>query len=273
MKATLTIRKAIITGASSGIGAAFARLLAARGTSLIIVARRAERMQSLAAELQADFGVMAVPFPADLSLDVDIERVVELIQASPDLDLLVNNAGYGLPGYFHETPQEQIHAIIQVHVSSAVRLAHAALQGMRSRQRGAIINVTSMASYVVTPRNVAYSATKAFMTVFSEGLMLELQGTPIRVLELLPGFTHTEFHNNEQYQDLRVEQRIPKWMWMSADKTAAAALRDLERGRRHEHPQLRPRRQHPAEHQPQHPHRPEHRLRHRHPEQYPGHHR
>lgn len=232
MKATLTIRKALITGASSGIGAAFARLLAARGTSLILVARRAERLQSLAAELQADFGVMAVPFPADLSLDADIERVVELIQASPDLDLLVNNAGYGLPGYFHETPQEQIHAIIQVHVCSAVRLAHAALQGMRSRQRGAIINVTSMASYVVTPGNLAYSATKAFMTAFSEGLALEMENTSIRVLELLPGFTRTEFHDNAYYQDKRVHERVPGWMWLTAEQTAAAALRDLERGRR-----------------------------------------
>ena len=207
MKTTLTIRKALITGASSGIGAAFARLLAARGTSLILVARRAERLQSLAAELQADFGVMAVPFPADLSLDADIERVVELIQASPDLDLLVNNAGYGLPGYFHETPPEQIHAIIQVHVCSAVRLAHAALQGMRSRQRGAIINVTSMASYVVTPGNLAYSATKAFMTAFSEGACARDGKHLYPRARAAARAYRTEFHDNAYYQDKRPRAR------------------------------------------------------------------
>lgn len=232
MAKNMDIRTALITGASSGIGAAFARLLAARGSDLILVARREERLKQLATELSSRHPIQVELLPADLSSEAGIQLAAMHAHDCPTLDLLINNAGFGLPGAFHETPLEKINAIIQVLVLAAVRLTHAALSGMTARQRGAIINVTSMASYVVTPRNVAYSATKAFLTVFSEGLMLELHGTPIRVLELLPGFTRSDFHNNDNYQDLRVDQRVPKWMWVSADETAAAALRDLERGRR-----------------------------------------
>jgi short-subunit dehydrogenase len=216
---------ALITGASSGIGETFARTLAVRGYDLILVARRADRLQALAATLPASVQVVA----ADLALDEGLVAVEQAIGACPRLEMLVNNAGFGTLGYFWEADiagQDQMH---RVHILATVRLTHAALKGMVARGKGAVINVSSVAAFSVNPGNVSYCATKAWMNNFSEGLDLELRSlkSPVKVQALCPGFTLTEFHDT-----LGVDRGgIPGWLWMKAEDVVAASLKGLERGR------------------------------------------
>src|SRR5580658_10650919 len=163
---------ALITGASSGIGAAFAAALAARGQDVVLVARRADRLEQLAESLKRSHGIRAEALVADLASDDDVARVVERIAAAPDLELLVNNAGFGSRGKFFEADargQDQMH---RVHVLATVRLTHAALAGMVKRARGGIINVSSVAGFWQAPGNVSYCATKCWMNSFTEGLAL-----------------------------------------------------------------------------------------------------
>ena len=220
---------ALITGASSGIGAAFAAALAARGQDVVLVARRADRLEQLAESLKRSHGIRAEALVADLASDDDVARVVERIAAAPDLELLVNNAGFGSRGKFFEADargQDQMH---RVHVLATVRLTHAALAGMVKRARGGIINVSSVAGFWQAPGNVSYCATKCWMNSFTEGLALELRGirSPVRVQALCPGYTRSEFHESAGLN----RERIGESFWMSAEKVVAYSLRGLERGR------------------------------------------
>jgi short-subunit dehydrogenase len=216
---------ALITGASSGIGETFARKLAARGYDLILVARRAERLEALAGTLPVSVQVVA----ADLVEEAGLVAVEAAIRACPRLELLVNNAGFGTLGYFWEADiagQDQMH---RLHVLATVRLTHAALQGMVARNKGGVINVSSVAAFSVNPGNVSYCATKAWMNNFTEGLDVELRSlhSPVRVQALCPGFTLTEFHKT-----LGVDRGgIPAWLWMKADDVVEASLRGLDRGK------------------------------------------
>ena len=221
---------ALITGASSGIGAAFARRLASQGHDLIIVARRAERLHALATEVQHQHGILAEVVVADLARLADIERVEQRIADSATVELLINNAGFGTVGTFSEANLDRQLDMIWVHVIACVRLSRAALPGMIARGHGAIINVSSPAAFFPTPGNVTYSATKAYVKAFSEALAAELTGTGVQVQVLCPGFTSTEFHATPEYQRLDVRSRIPKGFWMSADDVVAASLRALRRG-------------------------------------------
>jgi uncharacterized protein len=215
---------ALVTGASSGIGEVFARTLAKRGYALILVARRKERLEKLSAEL----GNAAV-LTADLALDADLHRVEELIATDPELELLVNNAGFGVQGPFHEAPGEAQDRMHRVHVNAIERLSYAALQSMVARRKGAIINVSSVAGFLVSPYSVSYNATKAWINSFTEGLYLELCAlhSPVRVQALCPGFTYSEFH------DMAGMDRglIPHSLWMSAEEVVNASLRGLERNK------------------------------------------
>jgi short-subunit dehydrogenase len=170
-------RTALITGASSGIGAAFARQLAPQGFHLILVARRKERLAALAADLQGHYPVSAEVLDADLSEPADIERVERRIAELDSLDLLINNAGFGAPGSFAETELATQLTMIDVHIIASVRLCRATLPGMITRRRGAIINVSSIAGLVPIPGSATYSSTKAYLNVFSEALQAELKGT------------------------------------------------------------------------------------------------
>lgn len=219
----------LITGASSGIGAVFARTLASQGYNLVLVARRERLLTSLADEMQEKFHVGVQVFPADLSDPTEVERVAKKIGEIGDLEVLINNAGFGVPGRFAETPPERNVAMIQVHVLATVRLCRAALPGMIARSRGSIINVSSIAAFMPNPRNTTYSATKAYLNVFSETLQDELQGTGIRVQALCPGLTHTEFHDHPGYEGYKT--RIPAFFWMSAEDVVAGSLDALEKGR------------------------------------------
>jgi short-subunit dehydrogenase len=223
------MREALVTGASSGIGAMFARKLAQRGRDLILVARRRERLEALARELEGKHGIRVEPLAADLARDDDLARVEERIRAAEALELLVNNAGFGTRGWFHEADLEPHERMHRLHVLATVRLTHAALLGMTARGRGGIVNVSSVAGFVQTPGNTSYAATKAWMISFTEGLHLELKaaGSPVKVQALCPGFTYSEFHDVAGMD----RQRIPKAWWMQAEEVVEASLRGLERGK------------------------------------------
>jgi short-subunit dehydrogenase len=221
---------ALITGASSGIGATFARQLAAKGHDLILVARRRDRLAQLAAELEDQHAISAQILAADLSTADGVARVVDRIAGLEALDMLVNNAGFGIVGEFAQADLAKHLDMIHVHVIASVCLCRAALPGMIARRRGSIINVSSISAFV-SVGNATYTSTKAYLVAFSEMLQVELAGTGIQVQALCPGFTYTEFHDTPELVDKFDRSQFPRWMWMPAEKVVARSLKALERGR------------------------------------------
>jgi uncharacterized protein len=217
---------AVVTGASAGIGKVFCEKLAARGYDLIVAARNAARLESLRQELESRYPVAVEVFPADLTIDTDVSLLAERLTRSPRLALLVNNAGFGTRGKLADASPAQQEAMLRLHVVAPMRLTQAALPVMLTNKLGAIINVSSVASFIYSAGNVNYCATKAYLTTFSEGLAAELVGTGIRVQALCPGFTRSEFH---QRMDVDVSE-LPRAMWMSADNVVSTSLRALDRG-------------------------------------------
>jgi short-subunit dehydrogenase len=219
---------ALITGASSGIGATFARRLAARGYDLALVARRKDRLEETARDIESSHSVRAEILVADLTRDADLLNVENYIRGAPNLEFLVNNAGFGITGRFVSLPiegQDQMH---RLQVMAPLRLTHAALAGMVARGRGSIVNVSSVSAFGQNPGSVSYSATKTWMNSFTEGLYMELKsaGSPVQVQALCPGFTLSEFHDTMHFD----RKQIPAWMWMSADEVVDTSLRALTRG-------------------------------------------
>ena len=220
---------AVVTGASSGIGATFARALAARGYVLALVARRQDRLQQLADQLGNHFHVNCMTLRADLTLEAELSGVEQFLAGAPNLQLLVNNAGFGSLGRFFEAPIESQDAMHRLHVMATMRLTHAALGNLTARNQGAIINVSSVAAYVPRPGSTSYYATKAWINCFTEGLYLELKtaGSRVRVQALCPGFTVTEFHDV-----LGVDRKfISSAWWMPAEDVVEASLQGLEKGK------------------------------------------
>jgi hypothetical protein len=229
---SITWRTALVTGASSGIGAALARQLAAEGTDLVVVARGRARLDALAAELgdagRAGGGVTVEVLPADLA-DAASLAAVEARVSDPDrpIDLVVNNAGFGTYGPFIDADIDTEAREIAVNVTALVRLTHAAVRAMVPRGRGTVMNISSMAALQATPGNATYGATKGFVAMFGEAVSSELAGTGVTVTTVLPGFTHTEFHERAG-----VEPRRPLGMpWQSADDCAAQALAAAHAGK------------------------------------------
>jgi short-subunit dehydrogenase len=215
---------ALITGASSGIGAAFARRLAADGHGLVVVARDADRLQHLADQLSAQHGTIVEVIAADLADPVQLARVeARLSDPERPVDLLVNNAGFSLGRRFLRTTIEEQERLLDVLVRAVQRLTRAALPGMVDRGRGGVVNVSSVASYV---SQSTYGAAKAWVTSFSEALAVEMRGTGVRVMAVLPGYTRTEFQERAG-----IRTRGPRMLWLSADRVVDGALRDLKRGR------------------------------------------
>ena len=220
---------AVITGASAGLGATFARKLAARGYDLLLVARREDRLRALARELHDQHGTSAEFLAADLTDPAALESLAERIRAMPDLGILVNNAGFGTNHYFFETEatgQVQMHLL---HVVATTRLTHAALANLQPRALPGtgVINVSSVAAFAPAPQNVSYCATKTWMNRFTEGLAIELGSwkSPVTVQALCPGYTLTEFHDVVHAD----RSAVPKSFWCTADFVVAESLRGFDR--------------------------------------------
>lgn len=218
---------ALVTGASAGLGKVFAQQLAQMGFSLILVARREDRLREIAKELETSTHVGVEVFTADLVKDSDVVKIKARIDSCPNLDVLVNNAGFGSKGTFATNDFNRQLEMIQVHNLVPVHLMRAALPGMISRHRGAIINLSSLGGYLPTGGSAMYSATKSFIRMFTESIALELENTGVLVEALCPGFTMTEFHDVTQFD----RTKIPKGMWMPAEPVIRAALEGLTKGK------------------------------------------
>ena len=216
---------AVVTGASAGIGREFAEQLARRGHDLLLVARDRDRLTEAAATLASRHGLEAEAFPADLTRDDDVTRLAERIAASPRLALLVNSAGFGTRGRLAETDPVRQVAMVRLHALAPLRLTQAALPVMLRNRAGAVVNVSSVASFIYSAGNVNYCATKAYLTTFSEGLAAELAGTGVQAQALCPGFTRTEFHARIPEPD-----RLPGFAWLNARSVVEHSLRCLDRG-------------------------------------------
>jgi len=217
-------RRALVTGASAGIGTAFAERLARDGYDLVLVARRRERLDELAKRLRESHGVDVEVLTANLTDAGDLLTVERRVQTTPSLDLLVNNAGFGTAGPFKDSDADLEEQQILLNDVALVRLTRAALPQMVERGRGHIINVSSMAGFVPTPFNATYAATKAFVNSFSEALAEELRGTGVKVQALCPGFTRTEFQDVANVDS----SAIPDLAWMEPEPVVEAALKGLQ---------------------------------------------
>jgi short-subunit dehydrogenase len=212
---------ALVTGATAGIGAAFARRLADDGYDLVLVARDESRLRAMAAELPVPVEVL----PVDLATAEGTARIEWRL--GEGVDLLVNNAGVGSSGPFDEVDRGREEHLLRLNVRAVLRLTHAALPPMLARGSGAVINVSSVAGFAPGARGASYSASKAWVTSFSESLHLQYADRGVRVLALCPGFTHTEFHERAGMDT----SGVPRWLWLEADAVVDAALADLAAGK------------------------------------------
>jgi hypothetical protein len=212
---------ALITGATAGIGAAFARRLAADHFDLVLLARDTDRLEEAATYLRREHGVSVEAIAADLSTDEGIEAAEERIREG--VDLLVNNAGFGQREKFLKSPIADELAMLKVHCEAVLRLTHAALPGMIDRGKGGVINVASVAAFY---SRGTYSASKAWVVNFSESVQQDIVGSGARVMALCPGWVRTEFHGRAHLDT----QAIPDFMWLDADDLVDAAVRDFRRG-------------------------------------------
>jgi short-subunit dehydrogenase len=218
---------AVITGATAGIGAAFARALAAEGYDLVLVARDGARLATFADELAARHGGTATPLVADLTTPEGCATVeTRLADPTAPVDLLVNNAGMSLKRSLLSASPDDLDRLLALNVTAVQRLTRAALPGMVERRGGAVVNVSSVAGFLAQPGST-YSASKAWVTNFSESTGLAVRRHGVRVMALCPGFTRTEFHERAGID----AGKIPGWLWLSADEVVRVGLRDLRRGR------------------------------------------
>lgn len=216
---------ALVTGGTSGIGATFARQLAARGDDIVLVARNRERLEQMARELRG-MGREVEILIADLSNRADVAKVVERLEdPTHPIDVLVNNAGFGMHSKLSDADSSRHDVAFEVMVRAVRELGAASARAMRARGRGRIINVSSTAGFIAM--SSGYSSVKAWVTSFSEGLSNELHGTGVTVMALCPGWVHTEFHERAGIS----KGSIPGWLWLDSNKLVRIALRDAERGR------------------------------------------
>jgi short-subunit dehydrogenase len=221
---------ALITGASSGIGAAFAHELAARGHDLILTGRRQDKIEAVAQEIRDAHPVEVEVVLAELSHQTEIEMLARRIAEADHLEVLINNAGFAERGPFHETDVAKHQQMLAVHCMATVTLTHAALPKMLERQSGTIINVSSLSAFTPLPGNTMYSATKSFINMFTESLHAELGGEGIRLQALCPGMTRTDFHvrmgldPEQTYQDRGLMKAT------TPEEVVARSLDDLEKG-------------------------------------------
>lgn len=227
MTASYPYRRALVTGASSGIGDALARGLAARGAALVLVARRGDRLEALAAELRTAHGVQVEVLVADLTDVEQLQTVEKRLQSHEDpIDLLVNNAGSGTTGAFSTLPAQGEADKVALNVVAVLRLSRAVLPRLIEARHGGILNMSSLAAVTPSPLNVTYSASKAFVTSMSESLSRETRGTGVHVTALLPGPARTELTDEEKFVIT-----LPKFLWMSPERIAERGLAAVAAGK------------------------------------------
>lgn len=215
----------LVTGATAGIGREFARQYAESGHDVVLVARDEERLAEVAHEIESRYAVRAEVLPADLVDRAALERVADRVRSGDaPIDILVNNAGLGLKTSFTENDLATEEAAFDLMCRAVLVLSHAAATTMKARGRGQIINVSSVASFISAG---TYSAAKAFVTVFTEGLATELAGTGVTATALCPGFTHTEFHERGAMDT----SYLPEFAWLDAPEVVAAGIADARRGK------------------------------------------
>jgi short-subunit dehydrogenase len=214
---------ALVTGATAGIGESFSRLLAANTYNVVLVARDLPRLHERATGLQSVYGVETVVLQADLATDAGC-ALVESYIAEHEIDVLINNAGFGINKAFTVSALDAEQNMLDVLVRTPMRLMHVALPGMKARDKGIIINVSSVAGFIA---GGTYSASKSYLTVLSESLNTELSGTKVKISALCPGFTRTEFHQRGRMS----MKGLPTFMWLNADKLVAKAWSDALKGK------------------------------------------
>jgi short-subunit dehydrogenase len=215
---------ALITGATAGLGAEFARQLAEQGHHVVLVARDAERLRAAAHELENNYSITAEVLGADLTDDAGVAAVIErLSDTSRPVEILVNNAGIGLLKPFDQNSLDEERRHLRLHVQTPMELCHTALQGMLLRGSGRIINVASVAAFA---NRGSYSAAKAWQVKFSRWANLAYAANGVKVTAVCPGFTHTEFHDR-----MGMDKTVaPRWLWLHADRVVREGLADNERG-------------------------------------------
>lgn len=221
-----THSRALVTGASAGIGLSYARHLARTGCALVLVARRRDRLDALAEELRAAHGIEVEVLPADLAEPADVTSVAARLGAEPAIDLLVNNAGYAVRGAVADLDPAALAQMVQVNVVALAQLSHAALKAMRTAGQGRIVNVSSGTVFAQLPGNAGYGATKNFVMAFTRTMQAEATGSGVEVQLLIPGVIATDFHEVAG-NDLR---NFPPERVMQADDLVVASLRALEMG-------------------------------------------
>ena len=220
--------RALVTGATAGLGAEFARQLAGGGADVVLVARDDVRLETTRIALEDRNPVQVEILPADLSTVDGCHRVAERIASTTaPIDILVNNAGVGMYRRFGVADLDREERMLDLNVRAVLRLTHAAVRAMTERGSGQIINVSSVSGFVPRGGNVTYSASKAWVIMFSEGLGIELAGSGVQVTVVCPGFTHTEFHERAS-ADM---SNVPDWMWLDAHDVVAQGLADARRGK------------------------------------------
>lgn len=224
-------RRALVTGASAGIGEAFARELARRGHDLVLTARRADRLEKLAAELRDRHGIEAIVAPLDLARPDGPEALVAALEAQGlAIDVLINNAGYGVSGYFHEQPWSAHADFIQVLMTAPTELAWRLLPSMQARGYGRIVNIASLAGHLPgSAGHTLYAASKAYLIKLSQSLALEGKGTGVHTTAVCPGFTYSEFHDVTGSREL--VSKMPRWLWMDAATVARQGLDAVDAGK------------------------------------------
>ncbi len=220
--------RALITGGTAGLGAEFARQLAAQGHDLVLVARDEARLASTSDELAAAHGVQVEVLAADLATDAGCAAAAARIgDDTVPVDIVVNNAGFGMYRRFGAAPLADEERQLDVNVRAVLRLTHAAVQAMVARHRGRIINVSSVAGFVPRGGNATYAASKAWVTLFSEALSIQLAGSGVSITAICPGFTHTEFHQRAG-ADM---SHVPDRLWLDAETVVREGLADAEKGK------------------------------------------
>ncbi|MEO9138423.1 MAG: SDR family oxidoreductase [Jatrophihabitans sp.] len=217
---------ALVTGATAGLGAEFAAQLAARGHDLVLVARNVVRLDERRDELVAAHGVAVETLPADLVTDEGCAAVAERI-ARGDIDVLVNNAGMGAYAVFGEADLAREEFQLDLNVRAVLRLSHAAVRAMSARGSGRIVNISSVAGFVPRGGNATYSASKAWVTMFTEALSVQLADSGVTATAICPGFTHTEFHERAE-ADM---SHVPARMWLEASDVVREGLADAFAGK------------------------------------------